>query len=394
MTLQEAYDICIKKFEIHQKNYKLGSFEGTALQSGKYYTDGAFREFNDCDQWLASFFTGLAPLYYRTEKNSEYLVWANKFIDGYRQKVFDYPLTTMHDLGFLYMPYSVAMYQLTGDAQHKIIALKAADELLKRFNIHGKYIDAWRRMNDDESDGRAIVDCMMNIPLLFWAWKETGNIAYRDIAKAHADTTAKYFVRDDFSVAHSFIFNRNTGELIEESNTCGFGNGSHWGRGTAWAMYGFAMVARYLDDKKYYDLSKSITKKYIEELGADNYIPVWDFRLPKDKPAHRYYNTVVEWDETRAENMEFAVDTSATAIAACAMLELDDYIADPELRRFAENSLLALCDEKYFIKDTNISGILTRQNGRMNTEPYGDYYFAEALQRVLNPHIQTCTREA
>ncbi len=390
MNLHEAYSLCIKKFEQHKKNFTvLGSYEGPVL-NGEYYKEGIFRDFYDKDQWMASFITGFAPLYYRTEKDNNYLIWANQFASGYKEKVFEYPLDTMHDLGFLYQPYSVAMYQLTGDINHKISAIKAADELLKRFNIYGRYIDAWRRMDDDESTGRAIVDSMMNIPLLFWAWKETGHTAYRDIAKAHADTIAKYFVREDYSVAHSFLFDTKTGELLEESNTCGFGNGSHWGRGTAWAAYGFAMTAKYLDDKKYYDLSMKIVEKYLKELGADNYIPVWDFRLPADKPAHKYYNTVKDWDETDPKNKEFAVDTSATAIMACAIFELDDYIFCPELRAFAEKSLEALCDEKYIYFDTNISGILKRQNGRMNTEPYGDYYFAEALQRALNPHIKTC----
>ncbi|MBQ4515837.1 MAG: hypothetical protein II978_03500, partial [Clostridia bacterium] len=175
MNLHEAYSLCIKKFEQHKKNFTLlGSYEGPVL-NGEYYKEGIFRDFYDKDQWMASFITGFAPLYYRTEKDNNYLIWANQFADEYKEKVFDHPLDTMHDLGFLYQPYSVAMYQLTGDINHKISAIKAADELLKRFNIAGRYIDAWRRMDDDESTGRAIVDSMMNIPLLFWAWKETGH---------------------------------------------------------------------------------------------------------------------------------------------------------------------------------------------------------------------------
>lgn len=390
MNLQEAYFICIKKFQQHQRNFiKLGSYEGYVL-NGEYYKEGTFRDFYDMEQWMASFITGLAPLYYRTEKDNKYLIWANQFAEEYRKKVFDYPMDTMHDLGFLYQPYSVAMYQLTGDETHKKAAIKAADELLKRFNIEGRYIDAWRRMDDDESSGRAIVDSMMNIHLLFWAWKETGHTVYRDIAKAHADTIEKYFIRDDYSIAHSFIFDAKTGKLIEESNTCGFGNGSHWARGTAWAAYGFALMAKTLDNKKYYELSKKIVKKYIEEIGNEQYIPIWDFRLPADKPAHKYYNTVVDWDETDPQNKEFAVDTSAAAIMVCAIFELDEYISCLELKTFAEKTLHTLCDEKYMYFDTNIPGILKRQNGRMNTGTYGDYYFAEALQRALNPHVKTC----
>ena len=167
MELKKAYEICIKKFEQHIEHYKtLGSHEGFIL-NGEYYKEGDFRDFYDFEQWAASFTTGLAPLYYRTEKDNKYLIWANQFADEYRKKVFDCSMDTMHDLGFLYQPYSIAMYQLTGDEGHKKTALKAADELLKRFNINGRYLDAWRRMDDDESPGRAIVDSMMNIHLLF-----------------------------------------------------------------------------------------------------------------------------------------------------------------------------------------------------------------------------------
>lgn len=40
-----------------------------------------------------------------------------------------------------------------------------------------------------ESKGLAIIDCMMNLPLLFWAGEVTGNAFYKRIAEAHADTT-------------------------------------------------------------------------------------------------------------------------------------------------------------------------------------------------------------
>lgn len=390
MTLEEAYIICIKKFEVHQKHYKkLGNYEGLAVLNGDYYTEGDFHDFYEFEQWTASFVTGLAPLYYRTEKESAYLIWANQYQEDYRKKVFEHPLDTMHDLGFLYQPYSVAMYQLTGDEEHKVTAIKAADELLKRFCIQGKYLDAWRRMNEDAPVGRAIVDSMMNIQLLFWAWKQTGHTMYRDVAKAHADTIARYFIREDYSVAHSFLFDRKTGTLLEEANTCGFGNGSHWARGTAWAAYGFAMTANSLREKTYYNLAVKIAEKYIEETG-ESCIPVWDFRLPEEKPAHRYYNTQVEWDESNPNNKELAVDTSAAAIMACALLELEKFQSNERLKEYAVNSVKALCDEKYFYSNPEIPGILKRQNGRMNTGTYGDYYFVEALQRVLYPGIKAC----
>jgi len=392
MNLNEAYEICLKKFDKHMENFKLGSYVATSdTQKGEYYVENPnFMEFFYYSQWIASLFTGLAPLYYRTEKDSKYLIWANQYKEEYLKKVTDYAMENMHDIGFLYQPYSVALYQLTGDESHKEAALLAADVLVKRFCINGRYIDAWNRMDTDEGDGRAIIDTMMNVQLLLWAWKETGHRTYRDVVKAHVDTTIKYFIREDNSVAHSFLFDRATGEFLREDNNCGYGNGSHWARGTAWAMYGFAMVAKYLDDKKYYDIAVKITEKYLEEIG-DEYVPIWDFRLPEDQPALMNTGRVLDgYDPTLPENKKFAKDTSAAAVAACALIELNEYIPNEKYRKFAEESVKELCKEENFYSDPNISGLLKRQNGGNITTGYGDYFFAEALQRVLNPGIETC----
>ncbi len=387
--LNETYKLCLKKFEVHREKYTIGHYCETYDENGDYYTEEPRGDFYAKNEWLSSTFIGLAPLYYRTEKDSSLLAWANKFKEDYHKKVFDIELDTMHDLGFLYQPYSIAMYQITGDAEHKKDAVKAADELVKRFNIHGQFIEAWRSMNSEEpAEDRVIVDSMMNIILLLWAWRETGHRIYKEVAIAHAETTIKYFIREDYSVAHSFLFNKETGEMIEESNTCGFGNGSHWARGTTWAVFGFAALGKYLNNKKYYDISKKIVEKYIEETG-DAYIPIWDFRLPKDRPAATHPNWSKNWDETDPKNMELAVDSSAAAILACGIYELNSYIPCPELKDFAEKSVEALCKD-YFIKDEKSGGLLRRQNGHNLTACYGDYFFAQALQRTLNPDIQTC----
>jgi len=379
--LQNTYDICKKKFEIHMEKYE-GMYEFSACKKGDYYTESQRADFFNMFNWTTSFITGQAPMLYKTEKNNKYLKWANKFAHAYRDKIFNHSIDTMHDIGFLYSPYSVELYNITGDKGHKITALKAADELIKRFDIKGNYIDAWGRMDDDERQGRAIIDCMMNIQLLFWAWKETGHTIYRDIAKAHADTTVKYFVREDYSVCHSFFFDRKTGEMVEEANGCGYSNGSHWARGTAWMVYGLALTAKYFNDKSYYDLAVKIAEKYIECCG-ESYIPVWDFRLPEGMPAFECgHRDNPEWDATDAVNCKYNVDTSAAAIISCGMLELNKFIKNERLADFAENTVEALCSN-YVNKDTSVAGILGYQNGQMTYTTFGDYFLLECLTRIL-----------
>lgn len=339
--------------------------------------------------WLTSFVTGLAPIYYETEKDDEYLRWANSFKDAYRIKVFEKYLDTMHDLGFLYLPYSVAMYRITGDKQHRETAIKAADELCKRFSVSGKYIDAWNKMTEDNTeDGRAIIDSMMNIPLILWAWKETGHTYYRDIALAHAKTIESLFIRDDFSAVHSVQFDKETGEMLREANSCGYSNGSWWARGTAWAVYGFAALAGYIDSDEYRKLAADIAKAYMSQLKDDTTVPVWDFRLPEDMPAKKCGNTEISpaaWDESDPENCKFNVDTSAAAIMASGLLILYDQTGEDWMLEFAIKTLEEL-GEKYVNYHTNTMAMLTRQNGQNIYTTYGDYYLIEALAKVLYNH--------
>lgn len=381
-----TYDLCKKKFLCHQKHYD-GSrlFELKESKHADYYPEAEGADFFNRFNWMTSFVTGLAPLYYETEGGSEYIIWANRFKRLYQKKVSEYELETMHDLGFLYVPYSVEMYRLTGDCEHKRTALAAADVLLKRFDIKAGFIDAWGKMNDEKRGGRAIIDCMMNLELLLWAYRETGHTIYRDVAEAHADNTIKWFIRDDYSVCHSFDFSRETGEVLGENNGCGYENGSWWARGCAWAVYGLAMMCAYTGDKKYFFEAQKTAKAYIEQLNGKEFVPVWDFRLPKGLPAaeNPREGYTPEWDETDEKNLKLNKDTSACAIMACAIMTLDKIEKTEGFAEFVTGSLDELCDF-YVNKDETASGILSHQNGRMMYTTYGDYYFAKALKMYLH----------
>ena len=323
--------------------------------------------------WTQSFFPGMAVWAYIYTKDSKYLKWINGFYNEYYDKVFKTPLETMHDLGFLYSPYAVAMYKLTGDQNMKKIGVKAADELSKRFNPKGGYIRAWGRMDNEipsyvdrelakdhfftESKGLAIIDCMMNIPLLYWASEVTGHPYYRRIADCHAETTIKYFIRDDYSVCHAYRFNEETGEPVGEANYCGYGIGSYWARGAAWAIYGFIIGYRYTYNKKYLDTSLKLAEAFIDQCGAD--APVWDFRLPPGK--------------------EKAIDTSALAIALCGCCDIIKYTSSRKIREFIDNAYEIL--EKNTNYDQNINGMLKNINGQGIYASYGDYFLVEALSR-------------
>ena len=91
--------------------------------------------------------------------------------------------TETHDLGFPYTLSCVAAWRLTGDAEARRVAVLAADLLLERFFAAAGIIQAWGDLTDMEQRGRMIIDCCMNLPLLYWASEVTGNPRYASAAQ-------------------------------------------------------------------------------------------------------------------------------------------------------------------------------------------------------------------
>ncbi len=388
MDIRKAYEMCLAKTERHMELHK-GAYEyGGIVFDGNYEAECTRNlPLNHRTNWMMSFITGMGVLAYRTTKEKKYFDWVEKYKKSYHDKIFHhFDVNPIHDLGFLYSPYSIAMYKETGDEEHKLTALRAADELVKRFDLDGKYIDAWTDLTQNPERGRAIIDTMMNLPLLFWAWKETGHIFYYQVAKAHAETTAKYFIREDGTVAHSFEFERGTGKLLREFNGCGYSDGSYWARGTAWAIYGFSIAARYLEDEKMHDISEKLLDKFLENMPDGTCIPPWDFRLPAEQPTYPSGLELIpeerRWDFSDPKNYLFALDTSAAVIAALGAWELNLQKADEKYTTYIDGVIEEVCAE-HLSDDPSIQGLMKHQNGHNAYTMYGDYYFFELLTRKL-----------
>lgn len=324
--------------------------------------------------WTQSFFTGMALWAYVDTKDKKFLDWALQYKKAYADKVFKTPMETMHDIGFLYSPYAVMLYNITKDEEFKEIGVRAAELLAMRYEPKGGYIRAWGRMDYEtpdyvdeelakdhfftESKGLAIVDCMMNLPILFWASEVTGHPFYKRIAMMHADTTIKYFIREDYSIMHAYRFSEETGEALGEANYCGYASGSHWARGTAWAIYGFAIAYNYTGKAEYLDTSMKLLQKFMAECKGE--IPVWDFRLPEDE--------------------EKSIDTSAAAVVLCGILEIEKHKTNKYLQKYKK--LLREKLEAYIDYDENVMGILKEQNGQHMFASFGDYYIIESFMKA------------
>lgn len=281
-----------------------------------------------------------------------------------------------HDSGFKWLPTAVAHYRLSGDMDSRNRALLAADNLAGRFNPVGQFIRAWNNWDGNEDGsfaGRAIIDCMMNLPLLYWAAEEIHDPRYYHIATMHANTAMKYFVREDGSVNHIVDFDAKTGEFIQSVGGQGYGVGSSWTRGQAWALYGFALSYRHTKDQNYLQTSRKVADYFISSIPESGLIPI-DFRQPP---------TPV-WE-----------DSTAAAIAACGMLELASYLSEDESKCYVDSAkrLLYTLAEKRCNWDSNVDNLLEKCSAAYHDEEhefsiiYGDYYFIEAIWKLCGKEL-------
>ncbi|WP_411334028.1 glycoside hydrolase family 88 protein [Metabacillus indicus] len=319
------------------------------------------------DIWTSGFWPGILWIMHDLTKKEHYRQAAWKWDRDMELKMLE-ENEFLHDVGFQFLSTAVIKYKLTGDEDAKRRGLSAANFLAGRFNLAGNYIRAWKWRGDE---GWAIIDCLMNLPLLFWASEESGDPRFKHIALAHAETVLNYFIRPDGSVNHIVSFNPDSGDYIESLGGQGYGPDSSWSRGQSWALYGLAVLYRITGDKRFLDASKKVAHYFISAL-PDDYVPYWDFRVPSLA------------DEPR--------DTSAGAIAASGLLELEELLPEFEGRLYRNwaNKILTSLTEKYTrYDDPAYEGILAsgtghKPEGRHINVPliYGDYFYVEALAKL------------
>lgn len=315
-------------------------------------------------RWTNGFWSGLMWLSYLASGKSCFMQLANEAEQGLDYN-FEKYTELDHDVGFLWIPTALANYRITGNARSRERALHAASLLSSRYNLAGGYIRAW---NLPERRGYAIIDCMMNIPILYWASEEEDDPRWKQIAISEANTVMKHFVRDDGSVYHIVEFNPDTGEVVSHPRGQGYAEGSSWSRGQAWAIYGFMLSYIHTGDERYLDVSKRVAH-YVMENIDDSGIPRVDYRQPAE--PHK-------------------IDTTAGAITACGLIELakhSDGVEKITYMRFAQRLLKAL--EKYCNFDRDEQSILQMGAEQYHVERtnkpiiYGDYYLLEGLMKML-----------
>jgi unsaturated chondroitin disaccharide hydrolase len=159
--------------------------------------------------------------------------------------------------------------------------LAAADELvaLRRSNARAGTIPT----NSGGRTADTIIDSMMNVAILPWARRLTGNPAYARVAARHAHIVARLLVRPDGSTAQAVNFDRGTGRVLAIGTHQGLSATSTWSRGQAWAVYGFSVIAQELHDRSFLRVALR-TAGYVRRHLPAGGIPPWDYDARPGSP--------------------------------------------------------------------------------------------------------------
>ena len=322
-----------------------------------------------CTCWTSGFFVGMELLAYEYTGEQKYLDAANHHLDIMRHRIDNKIEVDHHDMGFLYTLSAVANYKITGSDYAKETALLAAEQLLTRFNEKAGFIQAWGEMGSQDAN-RLIIDCLMNIPLLFWATEVTGDEKYEKVARTHLYTTMNVIIRENSTTHHTYFFDIETGKPAYGRTSQGASDDSCWARGQAWGIYGMALAYRYTKDKKALEYFVRLTDKFFELLPEDM-VPYWDMIYGDASGEPR--------------------DTSAAAIAVCGIMEMSRHTECTEYLTKAQKIMDSLAD-KYTSERLEASNVVLTDamyNRPAGHEPegaiFGDYYYMEALMRSLRP---------
>ena len=155
-------------------------------------------------EWTTSFWTGQLWLAWEMSGDEAFRALAERHVRSFGLRIAGREDTNTHDLGFLYTLSCVAAWRLTGNRDARGFALLAAEALLERFHEKAQIIQAWGDLTDPAQAGRMIIDCNMNLPLLYWATEQTGDRRFADAAEAHVRQAAKYLIREDASTFHTY----------------------------------------------------------------------------------------------------------------------------------------------------------------------------------------------
>ncbi len=321
--------------------------------------------------WFCGFWVGLLLASHLWTREERYLTLAAERMRLVAQRADD---GNTHDIGFIFLSSAIPFFRITGADGHRDIALKAADQLRRRLVVTpaGSYIASWGPLSDPRGRAASAIDTMANIPLLYWAASVSGDASFRLAGIAHAEMT-KNFIRPDNSTYHALEYDPVSGRRVRGYTFQGSGDESFWARGQGWAVYGYAATAAVTGLKTYLDLAETLAERFLDRLGTMR-VPPYDF---DDKDPKR------------------PLDSATSAIMASAFLDMAALHPDPARRALWQGRALTLLDALMtdcLAREDSHRGLLKHgcyswphRDGVDSAVMFGDYFFVEALAKLLLP---------
>ena len=321
----------------------------------------------NCDiyNWTSGFFPGSLWYAYELTGGEELRDRAAEYTNLL------YPIreyTETHDLGFMMeCSYGNAL-RLSPSDTIKAVLVQTADNLSARFDSR---IGAIRSWDFGPWNFPVIIDNMMNLDLLFDAYRLTGDERYLEVARLHADKTMANHFRPDHSSWHVVSYNPD-GTVERRQTFQGKNDDSAWARGQAWGVYGYTACYRQFKDEKYRDFACAIADMIMSRVTTEDAVPYWDYDAPASERTPR--------------------DASAAAVTACALFELSTFVEDgSRYFDYAEKILKSLAGPDYLAeRGTNGGFVLKHSVGSLHHGSeidtplnYADYYFLEAIKRYM-----------
>ncbi|MFJ9542272.1 glucuronyl hydrolase [Streptomyces sp. NPDC101225] len=357
-TLGAAVDYAVEKVRSVAPGVT-GFPVGTKFEKWTYSQNG---------DWVGGFWPGTLWMAYLRSKDEAFRTWALASAQKLAPRQND---TSTHDVGFLFYPSWVTAWRLTGDDAWRTGAVRAADSLIQRYNPRGHFIRAWGALTDPANAGRVIMDTIMNLDLLAFASRQTGDTTYLDIAVEHAKTAQKVFPRADGSTPHVYDFDPVSGAPIGPATVQGYSPSSCWSRGQAWGVYGFTTMYRRTGNEEFLATAGRLADFAVGALSPDH-VPVWDYRAPQQP-----YDVK---------------DASAGAVMACGLLDLAAATGRQAYRAVALRMLTELSTTCLTRNSARADAVVARctrnrpaEDGVEISLPYADYYLMEGILRVLQP---------
>lgn len=367
---QPIRELATRQLSLAAQQYdQMASFAADSVKLPRSYAANGKHVFAPSSWWTSGFIPGSLWYVNEYEAKPARLEAAKRFTGKVENEQYN---TNTHDLGFmLYCSYGNG-YRLTRDPAYRTVLLTGAHSLCTRFNEKIGCIKSWN--SQPKWQYPVIIDNMMNLEFLMWAFKATGDSTFARICIRHADTTIKNHYRKDYSCYHVVSYDTLSGGVQVKMTSQGYSDESAWARGQAWGLYGFTMLYRETGLQRYLAQAVQVADFLIHHpnMPADG-IPHWDFNAPGIPNEER--------------------DSSAGAIMASALIELStmvDASSGHVYRAFAEKQVRTLSSKEYFAESgTNGYFLLKHGVGHKpaNSEvdvplTYGDYYYIEALMRL------------